>query len=64
MQSFYKSTLNAFCDILKESVQEPQEQQELLKQETVSIYNSDHAKNNYMADQNKTFDQLNISIYD
>lgn len=61
MQSFYKSTLNAFRGILKESTQE---QQEPLKQETVSIYNSDHAREDYMADQNKTFDQLTDEDYE
>jgi hypothetical protein len=58
MQSFYKSTLNAFCDILKESTQK------VLTQETVSIYNTDHAKNNYMADQHKTVDQLTDEDYE
>ena len=64
MKSFYKSTLNAFRGILKESAQESQGQQELLKQETVSIYNSDHASEDYMADQNKTFDQLTDKDYE
>ena len=58
MQSFYKSTLNAFCDILKESTQK------VLTQETVSIYNTDDARDDYMANQNKTFDQLTDEDFD
>ena len=58
MQSFYKSTLNAFYDILKESTQK------VLTQETVSIYNTDDAMDNYMANQNKTFDQLTDEDFD
>lgn len=58
MQSFYKSTLNAFCNILKESTQN------ILTQDTVLIYNTDNAMDNYMADQNKTFDQLTDEDFD